>query len=78
MSDKQWQAMLDVHVTAPFKLIQALTPLMREAAKQEQAAGGEASPRSIINISSTSGTHGKFALETLTEAWFETNHCQSD
>ena len=59
MPGKQWQAMLDVHVTAPFKLIQAVTPLMREAAKQEQAANGEATPRSIINISSTSGTHGK-------------------
>eukprot|EP00878_Enallax_costatus_P001673 GHUV01001826.1.p1 GENE.GHUV01001826.1~~GHUV01001826.1.p1 ORF type:complete len:332 (+),score=108.89 GHUV01001826.1:118-1113(+) len=58
MPEKQWQAMLDVHVTAPFKLIQAVTPLMREAAKQEQAANGEATPRSIINISSTSGTHG--------------------
>jgi 3-oxoacyl-[acyl-carrier protein] reductase len=50
--------MLDVHVTAPFKLIQAVTPLMREAAKQEQAQQGQAAPRSIINISSTSGTHG--------------------
>jgi NAD(P)-dependent dehydrogenase (short-subunit alcohol dehydrogenase family) len=32
------QAMLDVHVTAPFKLILAVTPLMREAAKQEHAS----------------------------------------
>jgi hypothetical protein len=52
------QAMLDVHVTAPFKIIQAVTPLMREAAKQEQAQQCQAAPRSIINISSTSGTHG--------------------
>eukprot|EP00882_Tetradesmus_deserticola_P010143 GHRQ01010718.1.p1 GENE.GHRQ01010718.1~~GHRQ01010718.1.p1 ORF type:complete len:273 (+),score=139.50 GHRQ01010718.1:416-1234(+) len=58
MGDKQWQAMLDVHVTAPFKLIQAVAPLMREAAKQEQERQGQAAPRSIINISSTSGTHG--------------------
>eukprot|EP00775_Hariotina_reticulata_P009784 gene9784-9942_t len=58
MSDKQWQTMLDVHVTAPFKVIQALTPLIREAAKKEQDADGAAAPRSIINISSVSGTHG--------------------
>ncbi|WIA16645.1 hypothetical protein OEZ85_013308 [Tetradesmus obliquus] len=58
MGDKQWQAMLDVHVTAPFKLIQAVAPLMREAAKREQERQGQAAPRSIINISSTSGTHG--------------------
>lgn len=50
--------MLDVHVTAPFKLIQAVAPLMREAAKREQEQQGQAAPRSIINISSTSGTHG--------------------
>eukprot|EP00879_Flechtneria_rotunda_P001723 GHRR01001886.1.p1 GENE.GHRR01001886.1~~GHRR01001886.1.p1 ORF type:complete len:320 (+),score=125.01 GHRR01001886.1:436-1395(+) len=58
MTDKQWQAMLDVHVTAPFKLIQAVAPLMREAAKAEQESHGQANPRSIINISSVSGTHG--------------------
>lgn len=52
------QTMLDVHVTAPFKVIQALTPLIREAAKKEQDADGAAAPRSIINISSVSGTHG--------------------
>jgi 3-oxoacyl-[acyl-carrier protein] reductase len=50
--------MLDVHVTAPFKVIQALTPLIREAAKKEQDGDGAAAPRSIINISSVSGTHG--------------------
>jgi NAD(P)-dependent dehydrogenase (short-subunit alcohol dehydrogenase family) len=43
---------------APFKLIRALSPLFRDAAKAEQEASGAASPRSIINISSTSGTHG--------------------
>jgi 3-oxoacyl-[acyl-carrier protein] reductase len=58
MADKQWQAMLDVHITAPFKLIQAAAPLMREAAKAEMEELGAAQPRSIINISSVSGTHG--------------------
>jgi hypothetical protein len=43
---------------APFKLIRALSPLFRDAAKAEQEASGAASPRAIINISSTSGTHG--------------------
>ena len=58
MQNKQWQAMLDVHITAPFKLIQAAAPLMREAAKAEIDELGTAHPRSIINISSVSGTHG--------------------
>ena len=54
----QWDAMLAVHATAPFKLIQAAAPLMRGAAKAELEASGAPAPRAIINISSTSGTHG--------------------
>lgn len=57
-SDKQWNAMLEVHCTAPFRLIQAASPYMRDKAKEEIEGQGEASPRCIINISSTSGTHG--------------------
>ena len=58
MPSKQWQAMLDVHLTAPFRLIQAAAPFMRDAAKTEIEKDGKAAPRSIINVSSTSGTHG--------------------
>lgn len=58
MSDAQWQAMLDVHNTAPFRLIRAAAPYMREAAKAEKDAGGKPAPRCIVNVSSTSGIHG--------------------
>jgi 3-oxoacyl-[acyl-carrier protein] reductase len=60
MGEQQWSAMLDVHLTAPFRLIQAAAPLMRDAAKAEADASpdGVAAPRSVINISSVSGTHG--------------------
>ncbi len=58
MTDEQWQAMLDVHNTAPFRLIRAATPYMRDAAKKEMEAGQEPENRCIINISSTSGLHG--------------------
>ena len=58
MPSKQWQAMLDVHLTAPFRLIQAAAPFMLDAAKGEIERDGKAAPRSIINVSSTSGTHG--------------------
>jgi 3-oxoacyl-[acyl-carrier protein] reductase len=58
MSDAQWLAMLDVHLTAPFKIIRAAVPYMREAAKRELDADKRARPRKIINISSTSGTRG--------------------
>ncbi len=60
MTDEQWQAILDVHATAPFRMIRAATPYMRDAAKAEQAAGGEVEPRCVINVSSTSGLHGNF------------------
>ena len=34
MTPDQWQTMLDVHCTAPFRLVQAATPHMRDAAKK--------------------------------------------
>eukprot|EP00884_Botryococcus_braunii_P002497 jgi/Botrbrau1/12248/Bobra.0361s0011.1 len=58
ISPKQWDAMLAVHCTAPFRMIQACTPYFREAAKKEIDADGVAKQRCIINVSSTSGTHG--------------------
>lgn len=58
MSDAQWEAMLAVHLTAPFKIIRACVPFMREAAKREKDAGESVKARKIINISSTSGTRG--------------------
>ncbi|MBP8129854.1 MAG: SDR family NAD(P)-dependent oxidoreductase [Candidatus Hydrogenedentes bacterium] len=58
MSDEQFQAMLTIHNVAPFRLIRAATPYMREAAKQEQADGKTPEPRCIINVSSVAGLHG--------------------
>jgi 3-oxoacyl-[acyl-carrier protein] reductase len=57
MTDEQWYAMIDVHLTAPFRIIRAATPYMREAAKQEIAEGRPVQ-RKIINVSSTSGVAG--------------------
>lgn len=58
MSEAQWEAMLAIHLTAPFKLIQATMPYMREAAKREKETLGTPKARKIINVSSTSGTRG--------------------
>lgn len=58
MSDEQWQQILDVHATAPFRMIRAAAPYMREPAKEEKRLGGPMEPRCIINVSSTSGLHG--------------------
>lgn len=58
MTDQQWQAIIDCHLTAPFRIIRAASGFIRETAKKEQAEMGRANPRKIINVSSTSGTRG--------------------
>ncbi|MCC4117362.1 SDR family NAD(P)-dependent oxidoreductase [Aromatoleum toluclasticum] len=35
MTDEQWYAMLDVHMTAPFRILRAAADFIRNAAKQE-------------------------------------------
>ncbi|MDZ4859866.1 MAG: SDR family NAD(P)-dependent oxidoreductase [Candidatus Hydrogenedentes bacterium] len=57
-TDEQWAAIIDVHLGAPFRMIRATVPHMREAAKKETGMGLPPEPRCIINISSTSGLHG--------------------
>jgi len=58
MTDEQWEAILAVHLTAPFRIIRAASTFLREAAKREKAELGSARARKIVNISSTSGTRG--------------------
>lgn len=60
MSDENWDRMIDIHLTVPFKVIRAASPFMREVAKQEIAEGKE-NFRKIVNISSTSGVFGNAA-----------------
>ena len=57
MTDEQFQAMLDIHTIVPFRVIRALAPSWREAAKSERDQGEEVF-RKIINITSISGTMG--------------------
>lgn len=54
MTDKQWDTMLAVHNTAPFRLVRAAAPYFR--VKDQE-------PRVVINISSTSGIHGNAYVE---------------
>jgi 3-oxoacyl-[acyl-carrier protein] reductase len=57
MSDEQFQAMLDIHTVVPFRVIRALAPQWREAAKKERDEGQEVF-RKIVNVTSISGTMG--------------------
>ncbi|MET0781506.1 MAG: SDR family oxidoreductase [Microbacterium sp.] len=56
-SDEQWDAMLDVHLKAPFRILRAAQPVISALAKSEAAAGG-ASCRKVVNISSIAGLGG--------------------
>jgi 3-oxoacyl-[acyl-carrier protein] reductase len=56
-TDEQFQAMLDIHVTTPFRILRAASSWMREAAKKEIAAGLRVM-RKVVNITSISGVDG--------------------
>ena len=58
MTDEQFQAMLDVHTVAPFRVLRAAAPHMRDAAKAELEAGGTPIFRKVVNVSSISGLMG--------------------
>ncbi len=57
MTDEQWHAILNVHLTAPFRILRAASGFIREAAKREAGQGREVF-RKVVNISSTSGVYG--------------------
>ena len=57
MTDEQWHAIIDVHLTAPFQILRAAAPVIREKARAEAEAGQEVF-RKVVNISSIAGTGG--------------------
>ena len=57
MSDEQWMAILNVHLTAPFRIMRAASRFIREAARKEASEGREVF-RKVVNVSSTSGVYG--------------------
>ncbi len=57
MTDEQFQAIMDVHVTAPFRILRAAADPIRRFNKAEAAEGREVF-RKVVNISSVSGLGG--------------------
>ena len=57
MTDEQFQAMLDVHLVAPFRILRAAAEPIRVLAKKEAQEGREVF-RKVVNISSMAGTNG--------------------
>jgi len=56
-SDEQFQAMLDIHLLTPFRILRAASAFIREAAKKEIAASQRVM-RKVVNITSIAGTDG--------------------
>ncbi|GHE71376.1 beta-ketoacyl-ACP reductase [Camelimonas fluminis] len=51
MSDEQWYAIIDCHLTAPFRILRAAQPIISAQAKKEASEGREVF-RKVVNISS--------------------------
>ncbi len=56
-TDEQFQAMLDIHLVVPFRMLRAASTYIREAAKKETADGTRVM-RKVVNITSIAGTDG--------------------
>ena len=57
MTDEQWYAMIDCHLTAPFRILRAAQPVIRALAKADAEAGRRV-VRKVVNISSVAGLFG--------------------
>jgi 3-oxoacyl-[acyl-carrier protein] reductase len=58
MTDEQWDAILDVHLKAPFRILRAAQPVIAAAVKKAKADGEPVGCRKVVNISSLAGTGG--------------------
>jgi 3-oxoacyl-[acyl-carrier protein] reductase len=56
-TDEQFQAMLDIHIVAPFRILRAASKWIRETAKKETEAGTPVM-RKVVNITSIAGLDG--------------------
>jgi len=56
-TDEQFQAMLEIHLVTPFRMLRAALPHIRDAARNEMASGRRVM-RKVVNITSISGTDG--------------------
>ncbi|MBF6212669.1 SDR family oxidoreductase [Nocardia puris] len=58
MTDEQWDAILDVHLKAPFQILRAAQPVISDLVKKARQAGEPVPCRKVVNISSLAGTGG--------------------
>lgn len=67
MTDDQFDAMMDVHVKAPFQILRAASGFIKGNAKQEAEEGREVF-RKVVNISSIAGTGGNVGQANYSSA----------
>jgi 3-oxoacyl-[acyl-carrier protein] reductase len=58
VSDEQWEAMMSIHLTAPFRLLRAAGAYWARAARSARAQQQGISPRKVVNVSSVAGLYG--------------------
>jgi len=58
MTDEQWDAILDVHLKAPFRILRAAQPVISGLVKAARAGGEPVPCRKVVNISSIAGLGG--------------------
>lgn len=58
MTDEQWDAIFDVHLKAPFRILRAAQPVIRGLVQRAREAGRPVHARKVVNISSLAGTGG--------------------
>ncbi|HEX5622240.1 MAG TPA: SDR family oxidoreductase [Solirubrobacteraceae bacterium] len=67
MTDEQFRAMLEIHTVAPFRILRAAAPHLRDPAKREAEAGREVF-RKVVNVTSISGTQGNLGQANYASA----------
>lgn len=57
-TDEQWDAILNVHLKAPFQILRAAQPVISAQVKKARSAGDPIVCRKVVNISSLAGIGG--------------------
>ena len=67
MTDEQWYAIMDCHLTAPFRILRAAQPVIRALSKSE-LDNGVRNMRKVVNISSMAGVFGNVGQSNYSAA----------
>jgi len=68
MTDEQWEAIIDVHLKAPFRILRAAQPIISKYVKKEREEGKTPPCRKVVNISSIAGVDGNVGQANYSSA----------